>query len=58
MYTAGDPIVIARGLPPASANEFIRRMLDLLIRQSLSAAAKELNTGSRESIVPVYGETM
>lgn len=41
LYTAGDPVVIARGFPPASANESIRRMLDLLMRQSLSAA-KEL----------------
>lgn len=45
LYEAGDPVVIARGLPPASANEFIRRMLDLVMRPSLSAA-KELNASS------------
>lgn len=45
LYKAGDPVVTARGLPPASANEFIRRMLDLVMRPCLSAV-KELNASS------------
>lgn len=45
LYKAGDPVVTAQGLPPASANEFIRRMLDLVMRPCLSAV-KELNASS------------
>ncbi len=60
---AGDPVVFARGFPPASANEFIRQMLDLLMRQNLSAV-KELRMycpclpRQNEIIHPITKETV
>lgn len=52
LYTAGDPVVVAEGFPLANADEFIRQMLDLLMRWSLYAV-KEM-----KSAVTIYRETM